>query len=136
MRLVSAATVVVTGAALAVAPGGATTNDSAEAAAEVASQNPNVVVFVIDDQAEGTLDAMPIVRKRLLERGVSVANGIIPTSWCCPSRATLLTGQYARTTGVYHNVGAHGGWPTFHSSGSGRTLSPCHSTVPATTRRC
>lgn len=79
---------------------------------------PNVVLIVVDDQAEGTLDAMPLVRQRLAARGTAIVNGIIPTSTCCPSRATLLTGQYARTTGVYRNLGPAGGWKAVHSGGS------------------
>jgi arylsulfatase A-like enzyme len=106
---------VVAGAALAVAPGGVAVEAVAVAAAE---RKPNVVLLVVDDQPEGTLDAMPIVRRQLLNRGVAIENGIIPTSSCCPSRAALLTGQYSRTTGVYKNVGAYGGWPTFDSSDS------------------
>ena len=79
---------------------------------------PNVVIFVSDDQAKGTMDAMPAVRALIAREGVTLTNGIIPTSICCPSRAALLSGRYARSTGVYKNVGTNGGWPTFNSSGA------------------
>lgn len=78
----------------------------------------NVVVIVTDDQVEGTMDVMPITRSLIRDRGATLANGIIPTSTCCPSRTALLTGQYSRTTGVYRNVGPNGGWPVFHAGGS------------------
>ncbi|MEO8108180.1 MAG: sulfatase-like hydrolase/transferase [Actinomycetes bacterium] len=78
---------------------------------------PNVVVLVSDDQAEGTLDVMPNVRA-LRDAGVAMTTGIIPTSLCCPSRSALLSGKLAHTTGVYKNLGSHGGWPTFFGSGA------------------
>jgi N-acetylglucosamine-6-sulfatase len=37
---------------------------------------------------------------------------------CCPSRATILTGRYSHTTGVYFNRGPHGGWQSFKPSES------------------
>ena len=114
-RTVAIAAVIAAGAALVVVPGGTAIG---RVEGQAARQAPSVVLIVVDDQAEGTLDAMPILRHRLLGRGVTMSNGIIPTSTCCPSRATLLTGQYARSSGVYNNVGSHGGWPTFYSSGS------------------
>lgn len=87
-------------------------------AGEPTSSPPNVVLFVSDDQAEGTMDAMPAVRGLIADAGVTLTSGLIPTSLCCPSRAALLSGRYARSTGVYKNVGTGGGWPTFNSSGA------------------
>jgi arylsulfatase A-like enzyme len=78
---------------------------------------PNVVVIVTDDQPKGTMDAMKAVREQIVSQGVTL-NGVIPTSTCCPSRVALLSGKYARTTGVYRNVQPHGGWPDFYESGA------------------
>lgn len=114
-RLLASVTLVAT-AALAAVPVGAAVGPGTSQV--VAQRQPNVVLIVTDDQHQATLDAMPIVRKRLASRGVSLTNGIIPTSLCCPSRATLLTGQYARSTGVYGNLAPRGGWPKFHLSGA------------------
>jgi arylsulfatase A-like enzyme len=81
---------------------------------------PNVVIIVSDDQPKGVLDAMPTVENELAAKGLTLTNGIIPTSVCCPSRASLLTGNYAHTTGVYGDtVASHGGWPTFYRDGAG-----------------
>ena len=75
---------------------------------------PNVVLILTDDQPKGTVDAMPTVRSELKNRGVDLKNGIIPTSLCCPSRSSLLTGDHSHTTGVYTNSSTnHGGWPAF-----------------------
>jgi N-acetylglucosamine-6-sulfatase len=79
---------------------------------QVRGSSPNVVIFVIDDQPKGMIDAMPLLRSNIIEKGVTFRRGIIPTSLCCPSRAALLTGNYSHTTGVYLNKkGTYGGWP-------------------------
>lgn len=46
---------------------------------------------------------MPEVSRLLVAKGVRFANGMVPTSLCCPSRATILTGRYAHHTGVWGN---------------------------------
>jgi N-acetylglucosamine-6-sulfatase len=64
---------------------------------------PDIVLIVTDDQRVGLLDAMPTVRRVLSSRGVTYSNAMVPTSLCCPSRASLLTGMYAHGTGVWTN---------------------------------
>ena len=91
--------------------------------AVAAIPQPNIVVIVTDDQAEGTVDAMPITRAQIRDKGVLINDGIIPTSTCCPSRTALLSGQYSRTTNVYRNIGSNGGWRTFNAGGTeGHTI--------------
>jgi arylsulfatase A-like enzyme len=82
------------------------------------TSTPNVVIILTDDQPKGELDAMPTVQNELAAQGLTLTNGIIPTSLCCPSRSSLLTGNYAHTTGVYGNKGGKG-WPIFYGEGSG-----------------
>jgi len=78
---------------------------------------PNIVLIVTDDQRWNTLWAMPNVRRDLVANGVTFTNAFVTTSLCCPSRASILTGQYSRHTGVYTGVfkgsGGHGGAPSF-----------------------
>ncbi len=69
---------------------------------------PNVILVVTDDQSVGSMRgdpvAMPWLRKRLTMPGwTTFTNAVISTPMCCPSRATILTGRYARTTGVRSN---------------------------------
>ena len=90
---------------------------------ERVSNTPNVVLIVTDDQPFGTMDAMPVTAAQIRDKGVNLTNGLIPTSLCCPSRSSLLTGNYAHTTGVYTNEGSKGigGWPAFHNGGAENT---------------
>ena len=74
---------------------------------------PTVVVIVTDDQRWDSLWAMPVVQKELVDRGVSFSNAFVVNSLCCPSRASILTGDYSHTTGVYTNGGRYGGFGAF-----------------------
>lgn len=111
----AAATAVVLAAGVA---GGTSTAEYAArpaGAAEIAP--PNIVVIMTDDQRRNTFQTMPTVRKKLIQDGLKYV-GFSPTSACCPARSSLLTAQFAHTTGVYNNVDpTYGGWPAFNVSG-------------------
>ena len=79
---------------------------------------PNVVLILTDDQRFDTLRVMPAVRRHLVARGMTLRTAIVTNPLCCPSRATILTGRYSHTTGVYSNWGRHGGWGAFRPSES------------------
>ena len=66
---------------------------------------PNVVVLQTDDQPAATLtrDVMPRTHRLLVEQGTTFTNYFATTPLCCPSRASLLTGQYAHNHGALLN---------------------------------
>ena len=75
-----------------------------------AQGRPNILVILTDDQ---TLESMRVLEKtqRLLgDEGTTFANAFVSFPLCCPSRATLLTGQYARHHGVMGNKAPDGGY--------------------------
>jgi N-acetylglucosamine-6-sulfatase len=86
--------------------------------AAVHSSKPSIVFILTDDQRWDSLGAMPIVRRELAARGVTFANAFVSDSLCCPSRASILTGQYAHSTGVWQNKGPYGGFKAFHQDRS------------------
>ncbi|MCA1701886.1 MAG: sulfatase [Actinobacteria bacterium] len=66
--------------------------------------HPNVLVIVTDDQrADGTMDVMPKTLHWFAEGGVTFERGYVTTPVCCPSRASILTGQYVHNHGVRTN---------------------------------
>ena len=81
--------------------------------AERTRRRPNFVVIVTDDQRADTMWAMPRVRRRLANRGVWFKDGYVSNSLCCPSRASILTGRYSHSTGVYTNSPPGGGYQAF-----------------------
>lgn len=84
---------------------------------------PNIVFILTDDQRWDTTDdthspvpgepIMPGLRRELGGAGVELSGGFITTPLCCPSRASILRGQYAHSTGVYTNSGVKGGADDF-----------------------
>jgi N-acetylglucosamine-6-sulfatase len=73
-------------------------------------RRPNIVVIETDDQTVGTLGVMPNVRRLLVAQGTTFANSFVANPLCCPSRATLLTGQYSHNNGVWDNRPPQGGY--------------------------
>jgi N-acetylglucosamine-6-sulfatase len=67
---------------------------------------PNIVLVMTDDQALSMMrrEVMPNVTELLADQGTSFDRAYLTTPLCCPSRATLLTGQYGHNNGVLRNV--------------------------------
>jgi arylsulfatase A-like enzyme len=73
------------------------------------SDPPNIILILTDDQRWDTLAYMPIVSSELVANGTYFPNAYVTTPLCCPSRASILTGQYASNHGVLLNGGPDGG---------------------------
>jgi len=69
------------------------------------SARPNVVLIVADDLAAGqfTREVMPRAHRVFGAGATRFDEHWVSTALCCPSRATLLTGQYAHNNGVFSN---------------------------------
>src|SRR5262249_37781264 len=64
-------------------------------------RRPDVILILTDDERVRTLDWMPHVERQVVEKGKLFTNAMIPTSVCCPSRASILTGLFAHSTKVW-----------------------------------
>jgi N-acetylglucosamine-6-sulfatase len=66
---------------------------------------PNIVVITTDDQTLAQLNesTMPTVLDQISAQGTSFDNAIATTPLCCPSRATMITGQYTHNHQVFNN---------------------------------
>ncbi|MCB0335324.1 MAG: sulfatase-like hydrolase/transferase [Bdellovibrionales bacterium] len=65
---------------------------------------PNIVLFVTDDQRFDDLDGvMPLTIDRLFSKGARFSKAYVTTPACCPSRASILTGEYASSHAVRGN---------------------------------
>ena len=81
-----------------------------------AADPPSILLIVTDDQRWDTLWAMPEVQRSLVQRGIQFTESFTTSSLCCPSRASILTGAYPHTTGVYRQGGPYGGFRAFDDS--------------------
>ena len=79
-------------------------------------KRPNVVVILTDDQNEASVRVMRKVEHKLRDEGTTFENFFATFPLCCPSRATLLTGQYAHNHGVLSNRPPSGGYEAFDDS--------------------
>jgi arylsulfatase A-like enzyme len=86
--------------------------------AAVEPERPNIVVIMTDDQRWDTIRGiMPTVESQILDRGIEFENTFATNPLCCPSRASIFTGLYAHSHGVYQNAnGPAGGFEAFEDS--------------------
>ena len=87
--------------------------------ASVPAPRPNVVVVMSDDQTQDSMRYMGRVNELIGARGATFPVSVTNWPLCCPSRATLLTGQYAHNHGVLGNTPPFGG---FDRLGASETL--------------
>src|SRR3990172_5411186 len=77
---------------------------------------PNIIFILTDDQPYHTVDYMPAVKGELMKNGVVFVNAFATTPLCCPSRVSILTGQYVHNHQVYTNRMPLGGAPKYEDS--------------------
>ncbi len=67
-------------------------------------KKPNIIVIMTDDQSADTTIYMNKTVALLANNGVVFDNNFVSNPLCCPSRSTLLTGQYSHNNGVFFNA--------------------------------
>ena len=69
-------------------------------------EQPNFVFVLTDDQnaAQYTRQTMPKAFDLFAGNGTTFESHIATTPLCCPSRASMLTGQYGHNNGILNNV--------------------------------
>jgi N-acetylglucosamine-6-sulfatase len=107
----------------AVGPADSAAAGAAPTTAAAADPRPNIVLVVVDDFSMDLLSTMRQA-KVMRRNGASYRHSYVVDSRCCPSRASLLTGQYPHQTGVLGNVdapspeGPTGGYAAFEAHGN------------------
>ncbi len=92
---------------------------TAPTAAQESLAKPNFVFILADDMRKDDLRYMPKTKALLGEQGMRFKNAFVSTALCCPSRATIMRGQYAHNTGVWDNTsGPDGGWQAYQGHGN------------------
>lgn len=74
----------------------------------------NGVVFIVADDLDWALFRQVPRLNALQARGLTFLNHTVTNSLCCPSRVSILRGQYVHNHRVISNIEATGGgWPTY-----------------------
>ena len=60
---------------------------------------------------------MPTLKSRVSAEGARFTDAYVTQSLCCPSRATVLTGEYPHNHGITGNLAPNGGEAEFRSTG-------------------
>lgn len=73
---------------------------AAAAAKHQQGEAPNILFIFTDDQDARlhSLDYMPNLQKYLVKEGTTYKNHYATVALCCPSRVSLLRGQYSHNT--------------------------------------
>jgi N-acetylglucosamine-6-sulfatase len=88
-----------------------------------ASGRPNIVFVLTDDLSMNLVRFMPHVLA--MERdGLTFRNYFVSDSLCCPSRASIFTGDFPHDTGVFSNFGPGGGFRAFYQRGDEQRTFP------------
>jgi N-acetylglucosamine-6-sulfatase len=74
---------------------------------------PNILFILTDDMRASDLAHMPNTQNLLANQGVKFTKAWVTRSLCCPSRATILRGQYTHNHNVWVNVEPSGGFQKF-----------------------
>ena len=90
---------------------------SRSVAVSVQNPRPNDIVLILtDDQRYDLMGYMPLTDAALTAETVRFDQAVVTTSLCCPSRSSILTGQYAHNHGVLTNALPNGGASKFDPS--------------------
>ena len=84
-------------------------------AAAEAALRPNIVLILTDDEDFKVHQYMPKTKALLAEKGAVFDNYFVSYSFCCPSRATTLRGQYAHNHRIVGNDEPTGGFDKFRA---------------------
>ena len=78
-----------------------------------APPRPNIIFILTDDQTLSEMSSLQSTQSLLDDRGVSFRRAYINYPVCCPSRATIFSGQYMHNHHVRGNAKPNGGWWAF-----------------------
>lgn len=87
-----------------------------------AQARPNIIFILTDDldteyPGGSWLDHFPRLRSLLADQGTTFSNFFVSLALCCPSRTSILRGQYAHNTQIFTNMAPGGGFQKAHDLG-------------------
>src|SRR5919107_4437096 len=84
---------------------------------EEGAGRPNIIFILADDMRYDGLEYMPKTQNLIVKEGVEYERAFATTPLCCPSRASILRGQYAHNHQIWKNGPPEGGFEKFKRLG-------------------
>lgn len=78
---------------------------------------PNIILILADDMRADDIEYMPHTLELIADEGATFESAFVTQPLCCPSRASILRGQYPHNTLIQANGGADGGFNKFKAWG-------------------
>jgi arylsulfatase A-like enzyme len=78
---------------------------------------PNIVFILTDDQRFDDVQYMKNLQELVIAHGATFKNYFDTVALCCPSRTSILRGQFAHHTGIETNTSPNGGFAVAHANG-------------------
>src|SRR5215204_1218178 len=94
-----------------------------KAQAQAATQ-PDIVFILTDDMRKDDMAYMPKTQALIRQQGMGFRNAFVSNALCCPSRTTIMRGQYSHNNGVWSNSPTDspsttsGGWQAYQALGN------------------
>ncbi|CAO3629163.1 unnamed protein product [Cunninghamella blakesleeana] len=90
------------------------------------NEKPNIIFIFTDDQDArlNSIDYMPNLQKHLVKQGTTYQNHYATIAVCCPSRVSLLRGQYSHNTNITDVNPPYGGYTRFNKLNLGESTLP------------
>jgi N-acetylglucosamine-6-sulfatase len=85
--------------------------------AQTQEERPNIVFVLTDDLDSNSMKYLGGLRNITGQHGTTFEKAYVSNSLCCPSRATILRGQYPHNHGIRSNVPPTGGHDKFRNTG-------------------
>ena len=89
--------------------------------AGAATEQPNIVFILTDDLDSHSMRYLDGSRNIMAKNGTTFKRAYVSDSLCCPSRASILRGQYPHNHGIKSNVPPSGGHDKFRDTGKDRS---------------
>ncbi|HEV2719897.1 MAG TPA: sulfatase-like hydrolase/transferase [Thermoanaerobaculia bacterium] len=83
-----------------------------------AASKPNIVFVLTDDMALRDLTVMPKLQALVAAKGTTFSSYFVTDSLCCPSRSSILRGQFVHDHHTLGNQPPDGGFQKFHAAGN------------------
>ena len=87
-------------------------------------EHPNIIFILTDDMAATDLAYMPRTIKLIQNQGITFNKFFVSISLCCPSRTSILRGQYAQNTNINDNALPGGGFDKVYALGLEKSMLP------------